>query len=127
MIDQHAGAVGELPVVEAAEVLVVAPPADLAKLVIGRAGQQDRIAVLKIPRQFDEAGYFGRTHEREVLRLGVDDLPLARKRLLGDRLKRRLAFFLVLVEAGLHAGHAERIDFVAYGFHTVNPLSRMDN
>ena len=72
LIDQHAGGVGELPVIEAAEVLVVAPPAELTKLIIGRAGQQHRIVVLEILRPFGEAGYFGWTHEREVLRVGVE-------------------------------------------------------
>src|SRR6185436_1897967 len=85
----------------------------------GRAAHEDRIALLELRRQLVEADDLGRADEGEVLRPEVDDLPLAREALLGDLLEGRDAVFLVLVEAGLYAGDAERFELVANGFHEV--------
>ena len=46
LVDKRAGHVGELPVIEARQVAMVAPPAELRELVVGRAAEHDGVAVL---------------------------------------------------------------------------------
>src|SRR5439155_8511335 len=115
LVDERAGHVGKLPLVETLELRVVAPPAELGELVVSRAAEYDRIAVFEVLRELGEADDFGRADEREVLGIEVDDLPLAREGLFVDRRKGRFAVFLVAVEAGLHADHVERFQFLTYG------------
>src|SRR5690348_2406942 len=117
LIDERAGDVRELPLVEALEIGMVAPPAELRELVVGRAAENDRVAILEVLRELGEADDLRRTHEGEVLGVEVDDLPLAGKRFFVDRLKGRLAVFFMPVEAGLDPDDMERFQFLAYGFH----------
>jgi hypothetical protein len=117
LIDERAGRVGELPVVEAVEVLMLPAPRKLAELVVRRARHQHGVAVLEVFRELRVAGDLGRAHEGEVLGVEVDHLPFSWKRFFTDRLESGLAFFLVLVEAGLDAHHAECLEFVAYSLH----------
>ena len=88
LVDERAGHIGELPVIEAAEVAVIAPPSELRELVVGRAAQDDSIALFEVLRELGEADDFSGTDEREVLRVEVNDFPLARERPLVDRLER---------------------------------------
>ena len=123
LVDERARGVGELPVVQALEIAVVAPPAELREFIVGRTAEHDGVAIFEILRELREADDFGRTDKREILRVEIDDLPLPRERLLIDRLECGDPVFLVLIEPGLHADDVERSEFLAYGFHAVT-LSR---
>ena len=79
LIDQRARDVGELPLVEALQLRVIAAPAELREFIVGRAAQDDRVTILEILRELGEADDLGRTDEREVLGIEIDDLPFARE------------------------------------------------
>src|SRR5205814_8372764 len=81
--------------------------------------QAGRVAGVEMLREIREADDLGRTDERGILRVEIDDLPLPRERLLVDRLERGDSVFLVLIEPGLLADDVERNEFLAYGFHAV--------
>src|SRR5205809_4870410 len=89
LVDERALRVAEAPVAELAQVLVITAPAELGELVVGRAAEQDRVALLELLRELVEADDLGRADEGEVLRPEVDDLPLAGKALFGEGLERR--------------------------------------
>ncbi len=116
-IDQRTGRVGKHPVIQPVQILVVAPPCQLDELVIGRAAEQHRIAIFEIIRQLRETDDFSRANESEVLRVKVNDLPLARERALVDVFECADAVFFVMVKAGLDAGDAEGFESLTYGFH----------
>src|SRR5690242_20145277 len=48
LVDERALRIAEAPVAELREILVVATPAELRELVVGRAAEQDRIALLEL-------------------------------------------------------------------------------
>ena len=58
---------------------MVAPPCELAELVIARPAENHGVAVGKFARQPRKLGNLGRANEGEVLRVEKDDLPLAGK------------------------------------------------
>src|SRR5690606_35671724 len=106
-----------LPLVQVLQVGMLTAPGELDELVVRRAGEHDRIALLEVADELVVADDLGRADEGEVLRVEIDDLPLARERLLGDLLEGADAFLLGLVELGLDAHDTERFEFFAYGFH----------
>jgi len=107
LVDERPCHIGELPVIQAMEVAVIAPPAELGELVVGRTAQDDGVTFLEILREVGETDDLGRTDEREILRVEVDDLPLARERLLGERLECGIPVLFMMVEAGLHTDDVE--------------------
>src|SRR6185369_6410712 len=110
LVDERAGHVAEAVV------------AELAELVVGGTAQQHGIALGELLRQLVEAHDLGRADEGEILRIEVNDLPLAREALLRDRLEGRDAVFFVVVEPGLHANDRERFQLVANRLHRKNSL-----
>ena len=96
---------------------MIAAPAELGELVVGRTAEHDRVAVLEVLGEPGETDDLGRADKSEILGVEVDDLPFARKGLFVDWRKGRLAVFLVTVEAGLDTGDVERFQFLTYGFH----------
>ncbi len=81
---------------------MVAPPGQLHELLVGRAAEDNRVAVGKFLVETAEFGKLGRANEGEVLWIEKDDLPLARKAGLGDLLEGGLAIFLVFLETRLN-------------------------
>jgi len=122
-IDQRAIGIGELPDAQLLEVLMVAAPGQLRELIVGGAAEHDRVAILEIAVQVGESDDLRRADEGEVLRIEEDDLPLARKAFLGDRLERAFAALFVLHEFRLHAGDLEVGKFVANAKHLGGLLS----
>jgi len=122
MSTSFARRVGEHPVIQAIEILMVAPPCEFDELVVGRPREQHSVAVLEVPSQPGECDDLGRADEREVLRVEIDDLPLAGEGVLADLLEGADAAFFVLIEARLHAGDVERIKLLAYGLHALLPV-----
>ena len=116
-VDQRAGGIGKHPVIQSIEILVVAAPRELDELVIGRATEQDGIAILEVVRELREAGNFGWANEREILRIKVNDFPLAGERALVDRFERADSVFFMMIKAGLDADDAKRIELLTDGFH----------
>ena len=86
---------------------MITAPAELGELVVGRTAQDDGVTFLEILREVGETDDLGRTDEREILRVEVDDLPLARERLLGERLECGIPVLFMMVEAGLHTDDVE--------------------
>ncbi len=97
-------------------------PRQLDELVVDAAAEQNRVTVFEVVRQLAELDDFRRADEGEVLRIEVDDLPLARERLLGDFLEGGLAVIFVVVESRLRSGDGECFDFIANGLHAVTPV-----
>ncbi|KAJ3472233.1 hypothetical protein NLI96_g13388 [Meripilus lineatus] len=93
-----------------------------SRIRVRAAAEQDGVALFELLRQLCELDDFRRAHEREILRIEVDDLPLARERRFGDGLERRLAVFLVIVEARLRGYDGESFEFIAHGFHADTPV-----
>ena len=63
---------------------MVAAPRELDELVVGRAAEQNSIAILEVACELREAGNFGWANEREILRIKVNDFPLAGERAFVD-------------------------------------------
>jgi hypothetical protein len=117
-----AAGVGELPDRQLVQVRVVAAPGQLDEFVIGRAAEDDSVAILEILAQLGEGGDFGRTDESKVLRIEEDDLPLAVKAVLRQRFKRGDAIFFMVVEARLHASDLEFRQFLTDAQHSGAPF-----
>src|SRR5262245_8486087 len=64
LVDQRALDVGKAPVRELVQVLVLAAPAELGELVVGRAAEQHGVALVELTRQLVEADDLGGTDER---------------------------------------------------------------
>lgn len=118
-VNQRALGVGELPDRQLVQVPVIAPPGELAELVVGRAAQHHGVAVLEVLRQAGEFGDLSRADEGEVLRIEEDDLPLARKTCLAQRLERALSLFFLSLKSGLHADHLKRWQLGSNSKHSV--------
>ena len=121
LVDERAGRVGELPLRQLRQVLVLPAPGELHELVVRRAAEHDGVAVGEVLGQLGEADDLGRADEGEVLGIEVDHLPLAGEGLLVDRFERRDALFLGLVESGLDAHDVEGLQGFADGLHCDAP------
>ena len=117
LVDQRTCDVAEAPVIQSIEVRMGAPPGELDELVVNGAAQQHGIAIRKVLGKLVELDDLGRADEGEILRVEVDDLPLAWKRCFGDGFEGGLAAFFVIVEARLHTSHGKCFDGLTYGFH----------
>ena len=69
---------------------MIAPPGELDEFIVGRAAEDDRVAIGELLAELGEFGDLGRADEGEVLRIEEDDLPLAGKALFRQRLERAL-------------------------------------
>src|SRR5271155_2034298 len=119
LVHQRAGDVGELPLVKTPQLGMIAAPAELGELVVGRTAEHDRVAVLKLLGKLGKTDDFGRADEGEILRIEVDNLPLARKRPLVERGKGRCTVFLMPIETWLDSDDVKRLQFLTYGFHAL--------
>jgi hypothetical protein len=112
-----AAVVGEVPDRQAVQVGMFPAPAQLGVLVVGRAAQDHRVALLELTAQAGELGDLGRADEGEVLRVEEDDLPLAGEALVVERLEGALAILFMAVELGLHARDLELRQLLANTQH----------
>jgi hypothetical protein len=119
--------VGKAVVAQAAQVWVLAAPAEFGELVVGRAAHQHRVVVRKRLGQAVKGHDLGRAHEGEIFGVEVDDLPLARETFFGEVFKSTVTMLLVVVETGLNAHHLEGFQFVTNGFHRALLHSKLDH
>lgn len=103
LVDQFALDVAERVVVQLVQVLVLTAPCELDEFVVDAAAEQDGVTLFEVLGQLAELDDFRRANEREVLRVEIDDLPLARERRFGDFFERRYAVLFVVVETGFAA------------------------
>ena len=89
------------------QILVLAPPGELAEFVVGRAAEHDGVAIGEVLRQARKLGDFGRTYEGEILRIEKDDFPLPRETFFRQRLESALSLLFLQVKAGLYADNGE--------------------
>ncbi len=122
-----AARIGELPHLQAVQVRMLAPPAELGVLVVDRAAHDDRVAVLELPVEPGESGDLGRADEGEVLGIEEDHLPLPREALRVDGLEGADALLFVVVETGLHARDLEVRQLFANTQHHCTPLKKQND
>jgi hypothetical protein len=87
-------------------------PRQVRVLVVGGPAEDDRVTVGEVLGVLAELDDLGRTDEREVLRVGVEDQPLAVKVLVRDLLE-LLAFCAANI-----CGEIEIGELIANGQHT---------
>ncbi len=118
-IDQRTVGVGKRPDRQLVEVLVIATPCELYKLIVSRAAKNDCVTVFEIRSKARKLSDFSRANKGEIFRVEEDNLPLAREACFGDFFKCRNAVFFVMVETGLYAGDLEGGKLVADTEHFI--------
>ena len=120
-VNQFAARVSELPDRQFCEICVVAAPGQLHELVVRGTAEHNSVAIFEVASQTGEFSDFSRADEGEVFRVEEDDLPLALKGILRDRLERAFAVLLMLHEFRLYAGDSELGKLFANAKHSDSP------
>jgi hypothetical protein len=89
--------------VDLRQVGVVVPPREVRELVVGRTADDDGVTVGEVLRLLVELDDLGGADEREVLRVGVEDQPLAGVGVVRDR-RELFALFDADARPGLEGG-----------------------
>jgi hypothetical protein len=97
---------------------MVPPPRELNEFIVGRAAENDGVAIAELVIEPGEFGDLGRANKGEILGIKEDDPPLARKAMISQCLKCAFAVFLMIFKAGLDANDRKARDFFADSGHS---------